>query len=272
MEGLLRRGQGPGMRRFAPGQYTPAGQPLQDGARGAASSRNPGTGSVPLPGQPSRACYHSLMSYRCVLFDLDGTLLDPLDDLTAAVNAARGELRLPPLVAEMVRDYVGDGMRVLLERSVPPEALEQAIPVFRRHYGAHLLDHTRLYPGVAEVVAALHAAGARLAVVTNKPQDFAERLVVGLGLRPHLDAVLGGREDIPRKPAPDLFLAALEKLGGDRAEALVVGDGRNDIRGARAGGMAVCGVLYGLGRPEEVRSLAPDYLISKPEELLKIAL
>ena len=212
------------------------------------------------------------MRYRCLLFDLDGTLLDPLDDLTAAVNAARGELRLPPLAPETVRDYVGDGMRVLLLRSVPEEAIEQAIPVFRRHYAAHLLDRTRLYPGVADVVAALHGAGVRLAVVSNKAQDFTERLVVGLGLRPYLGAVLGGGEGIPRKPAPDPFLAALEQLGGSRAEALVVGDGRNDILAARAAGLAVCGVLYGLGRPEEIRRLAPDYLISTPGELLKVVL
>jgi phosphoglycolate phosphatase len=212
------------------------------------------------------------MRYHCVLFDADGTLLDPLEDLTAAVNAVRAELRLPPLPSSTVRDFVGDGMRVLLSRSVPAESIEAAIPVFRRHYGAHLLDHTRLYPGVTEVLAALHGAGVRMGVVSNKPQDFTERLMDGLGLKPFLDAVYGGQEALPRKPAPEMFLAALAQLGAKPGETLVVGDGRNDVQGARAAKLAVCGVLYGLGRPEEIRGLTPDHLISSPRELLDLVL
>ncbi len=212
------------------------------------------------------------MRYTRVMFDLDGTLIDPLDDLTNAANASRQAVGLEPLTRETVRRFVGDGLAMFMQRSVPAELIERATPVFKEYYAAHLTDHTRLYPGVEETLRRLHAAGCRMAVVSNKPTVFTQRIVAELGLQPHLSVVFGGDSLPERKPAPEPYLKALEQLGGAKAEALVVGDGPQDIRSAHAGGLAVCGVLYGMGQPAEIRALEPDYLMERIEELPTIVM
>jgi phosphoglycolate phosphatase len=218
----------------------------------------------------------SFMRYTYVLFDLDGTLIDPLDDLTNAANASRQAVGLEPLRRETVRRFVGDGLAAFMQRSVPAELIERATPVFKEHYAAHLTDHTRLYPGVKETLQRLHAAGCRMAVVSNKPTVFAQRILSDLGLQPYLSVIFGGDSLPQRKPAPEPYLKALEQLGGTqeegRRQALVVGDGHQDIQSARAGGLAVCGVLYGMGQPDDIRALKPDYLIERIEELTAVVM
>ena len=211
------------------------------------------------------------MRYRYVMFDLDGTLIDPLDDLTGAANAARHVVGLGPLTRETVRGFVGDGLAAFMQRCVPAELIDRATPVFKAHYAEHLTDRTRLYPGVQETLRRLVAAGGRLAVVSNKPTLFTQRIVEELGLHALLTAVFGGDSLPQRKPAPEPYLKALEALGGSKAQALVVGDGPQDIRSARAGGLTVCGVLYGMGQPDEIRALQPDYLIERIEQLETVA-
>jgi phosphoglycolate phosphatase len=229
------------------------------------------------------------MRYTFVLFDLDGTLIDPLDDLTNAANASRQSVGLEPLTRETVRRFVGDGLVAFMQRSVPAELIERATPVFKEHYAAHLTDHTRLYPGVLETLQRLHAAGCQMAVVSNKPVAFTKRIVADLGLQPYLPVIFGGDSLPQRKPAPEPYLKALEQLSGQGtnpqsvpgsplpaprqpAQALVVGDGHQDILSARAGGLAVCGVLYGMGHPDDIRALKPDYLIDRIEDLTAIAM
>jgi phosphoglycolate phosphatase len=212
-----------------------------------------------------------MMRYRGLIFDLDGTLVDSLRDLAASVNFMRRELGFAPLAEEEVRGHVGDGIRLLMARTAPEADVEQAKKVFGAHYEKHLLDATRPYPGVAETLEELRRAGARLAVITNKPRAFAMPVLEGLGLARHLRMVLGGDSPWGRKPSPEPVRRALEDLECGPEEALIVGDGRNDVQAARAAGVRVCGVLYGLGQPEEIRSLNPDYLIESFGEVLPIA-
>jgi phosphoglycolate phosphatase len=195
-------------------------------------------------------------------------LVDSLDDLTSAVNAARARLGLELLAPEAVRQTVGDGLDLTIARSVPAEHFARAREVFREHYAAHLLDRTRPYRGVPEMLAALREAGARTAVVTNKARAATMRILAGAGLSPYVDFVVSGDEGTLPKPSPEPFRAALAGLGGTPAAALMVGDGRHDILGGRAAGLSVCGVLWGMSCPEELRRLKPDWVVAAPSEVL----
>jgi phosphoglycolate phosphatase len=211
--------------------------------------------------------------HRWILFDLDGTLVDSAADIARAANAAREALGYAPLRVETVKSYIGDGVDVLIARLVRPEHVARAKEVFRVRYARCLLESTRPYPGVEAVLARLRAAGRALAVVSNKPQAPTEAILRGLGLARHFGAVVGGDGRAGRKPEPGPFLEALRAIGGAPGkEALVVGDGRNDVAGARAAGLEVCAVTYGIGDAAEVSALAPDYVIGSIEELLAIAM
>jgi phosphoglycolate phosphatase len=211
------------------------------------------------------------MRYRFLLFDLDGTLVDSLDDIAAAVNASRARLRMPPLESDQVRGFVGDGLAPTIERSVPRGSVKDVLAFSMEYYRSHCLDATRPYPGVPEMLAELRSRGAQAAVVTNKARAMTEKILDGLGLSRYLRFVQPGDGAAGLKPAPEPFLRALAALGGVPGEALVVGDGRNDVLGARAAGLAMCGVLYGMGRPETMLELRPDFLARSPAEIVELA-
>ena len=181
---------------------------------------------------------------RLAVFDLDGTLVDSLDDLHASVNHALAAVGLPPRSRDEVRGYVGEGARVLLQKAVAPHAerLEPALAAWRAHYGAHCLDRTAPYPGLA---AALAGAGRALAVLTNKPGAMARKILDGLGLLPRFVAVVGG-DEAPRKPDPTGLLEIMAKVGASPGETVFVGDSRHDVETARAAGVAMVAVTWGL--------------------------
>ncbi|HVY62157.1 MAG TPA: HAD-IA family hydrolase [Planctomycetota bacterium] len=213
--------------------------------------------------------------FAAVLFDLDGTLVDSSEDLAAAVNHARAGLGLGPLSTERVRGHIGDGMPVLLARSLPDPALvPRAIELFRPYYAAHLLDRTRAYEGAEAALDALAAAGVPLGVVTNKPGAFTRQILERTGLARFFGAAVVGSDDgFGKKPERGPFDAALARLGGPPPErALMVGDGRNDVLGPRGIGMASCGVGWGIGDPAELRALRPDYWVERPGQLPGIVL
>ncbi|HVP68787.1 MAG TPA: HAD-IA family hydrolase [Anaeromyxobacteraceae bacterium] len=200
---------------------------------------------------------------RAVVFDLDGTLVDSREDLYRAVAYALARLRLPPRSLEEVTGFVGEGAARLVARSVAPadHLLEPALALWRQHYDAHLLDHTRLYPGIA---AALAAARVPLAVHTNKPGAMARRILDGLGVLGRFSLVVGG-DEAPRKPDPAGTLSILARLGVAASEAVFVGDSPVDRATAAAAGVRFVPVAWGfalsdLGAAGDVAQTAADLL------------
>ncbi len=202
---------------------------------------------------------------KLAIFDLDGTLVDSVDDLAEAVNHALGRVGLPPRSRDEVRSFVGNGARVLLERALGPrrDKLEEALAAWRAHYQDHLLDHTRPYPGVAE---ALARAGRTLAVLTNKPGPMARRILEGLGILGRFVAVVGGGET-PPKPDPAGVRAILERVGARPEDAIFVGDSLVDLATARNAGLTFVGVGWGLVPRAELVGGGAVHLVDRAEEL-----
>jgi phosphoglycolate phosphatase len=213
---------------------------------------------------------------RLLVFDLDGTLVDSSEDLASSVNAARERMGLPPLPHEQIRGNVGHGAPMLVRRSLGPQAsdadVERALGFFREHYRGHLLDNTVAYPGVQEALETLAARGfvgnARraMAVLTNKPTDFSEEILEGLGLRHYFDSVYGGESFARKKPDPIGVETLLRELHAAPREAMMVGDSEIDVETARNAGVWACGVTYGLGS-QGLAAHPPDLLLDSLAEL-----
>jgi phosphoglycolate phosphatase len=210
--------------------------------------------------------------YEHVSFDLDGTLIDSRADLAAATNHVLGVFGLPSLSPPTLYRYVGEGARVLVQRALGPthqDRLDEGVAAFMRYYGAHLLDATRPYPGIVETLAALAERGVVLSVLTNKPAALSRAILDGLGLSARFLDVIGGDSLSVRKPDP----AGLERLRTlsrtARERMLLVGDSGIDVRTARADGVAICGVAWGL-TPESLLAERPDRVIAHPAELIPI--
>lgn len=202
---------------------------------------------------------------EAVLFDLDGTLIDSVQDLALAVNHALSGLGLPERPLAEIAGFVGEGARRLLERAVGPHGglVEPALTLWWAHYQEHLLDHTALYPGIAEL---LEEARVPLAVHTNKPGALARRILDGLGVLDHFVAVLGG-DEAPRKPDPAGTRTLLARMGIPGDEALYVGDSVIDVELARAVPMPVASVTWGLVPEERLVAAGATMLIRRVEEL-----
>jgi phosphoglycolate phosphatase len=202
---------------------------------------------------------------RLAVFDLDGTLVDSVDDLHASVNHALAAVGLPPRSRDEVRGFVGEGARVLLARAVAPrgDLLEPALAAWRPHYAAHCLDRTVAYPGIPALLA---GAGRVLAVLTNKPGAMARRILDGLGLLPRFAAVVGG-DEAPRKPDPAGLLGIMARAGATPAETVFVGDSRHDVETARAAGVELVAVTWGLTSRADLAAAGATRLVDRAEEL-----
>lgn len=211
---------------------------------------------------------------RAVLFDLDGTLIDSLEDIAASVTYTRAALGLGPLPLEVVRRSIGDGLPKLLERTLPTGADPIASAArFRCHYGAHCLERTYAYEGIPELLVALERAGCAMAVCTNKPAAFSARILEGLGLAHHFGAVIGGDSLPVKKPDPDVLREALRRLGADPSNgAVMVGDGPADVRAAKAFGIPAIAVTFGIADPEAVLPLGPDHVAADVPQLGRLLL
>jgi phosphoglycolate phosphatase len=206
-----------------------------------------------------------------LLFDLDGTLVDTLPDLTSALNEALREHGLAPLLPAEVRPMIGDGMAMLLARGFAARGAERAaadamFPRFIEIYEASATARSRPYPGVSETLAALRRRGYRTAVCTNKPQHATGEVLRGMGLSDLFDGYAGGDRFAVRKPDPGHLLSLIDELGGDRRRAAMIGDSENDAASARAAGLPLLLMRYGYARIDPGQ-LGADVVLDRFDEL-----
>jgi phosphoglycolate phosphatase len=219
---------------------------------------------------------------RLLVFDLDGTLIDSRLDLIHSVNAMLRHIGRPELDGDVIASYVGDGAPALVRRALADtddEALFQgAMEYFLAYYRLHKLDHTTVYEGVPEVLAALAAGSCRadtpvrqcvqrqMAVLSNKPVNPSRQIVQALGLGDFFVSVYGGNSFTTKKPDPLGVRTILEETGVAADEALIIGDSSVDVLTGRNGGLWTCGVTYGFA-PHSLEDVAPDVLVETPREL-----
>ncbi|WP_448873566.1 HAD family hydrolase [Desulfobulbus propionicus] len=215
------------------------------------------------------------MRYKAVLFDLDGTLLDTLEDLANAGNRILADQSLPVHAVEAYRYFVGDGIAMLVERILPPthrqpQQIAAAVTAFQNEYAENWNDHTAPYTGVAEMLDQLTERGVQLAILSNKPHAFTQLCVEQLLPRWAFAPVLGQRPGVPKKPDPVAALEAAEHMELRPQDILYVGDTSVDMRTARSAGMDPVGVLWGFRDADELSRAGAGWLISHPCELLPI--
>ncbi|MBP3423037.1 MAG: HAD-IIIA family hydrolase [Clostridia bacterium] len=212
--------------------------------------------------------------YETIIFDLDGTLLDTLDDLWAAVNAALKKFSLPLRTKEEVRSFVGNGIVKLMERSagkVEKEVFDGVLAEFKRYYGEHCEDNTKPYEGIMPLLEELKKRGIKTAVVSNKA-DFAVKKLAEGYFQGLLQEAVGENEEggIRKKPAPDSLLAVMQRLGAGTRSTVYVGDSEVDIQTAQNAGVECISVTWGFKDREFLVENGATVLIDEPKELLEV--
>jgi len=213
------------------------------------------------------------MQYQLLIFDLDGTILNTLEDLYLSVNHALKQSGFPERSLEEVRQFVGNGIRKLIERAVPSGTDEMQIRQvhqdFTEYYKIHCADHTKPYDHIPEVLQKIRSAGIRTAVVSNKA-DYAVQILCKDYFPDLFDAVAGEREGIRKKPAPDSVQAILKALHLTPEQAIYIGDSDVDIQTAENSGMPCISVEWGFRDRDFLIQHGAGKIISNPEELLNL--
>ena len=210
--------------------------------------------------------------YNTFIFDLDGTLLNTLDDLAASVNYALRTHGMPERTLDEVRSFVGNGVRLLMERAIPDGTdnprFEETFATFRQYYMDHSLDKTRPYEGIPEMIHALKQRGCRLAVVSNKFYAATQELI--RHFFPEITVAIGEHEaeGIRKKPAPDTVFEALRQLEVGKEKAVYVGDSDVDLQTACNSGLPCISVLWGFRDRDFLLAHGATTFISQPKELL----
>lgn len=211
---------------------------------------------------------------QAVLFDLDGTLLDTLEDLADAVNAVLSSLGFAVHPVDAYRYFVGDGVETLMRRTLPasaaadPALLARAVEAQRAEYRTRWKAKTRPYPGVPGLLDALEHRGVRMAILSNKPDAFVGEMVGHYFPRTPFEIARGARPGVPVKPDPGSALQVAAEMRLPPKDFLYVGDTNTDMRTARAAGMPSVGVLWGFRTEAELRESGAEGLIASPGELL----
>jgi phosphoglycolate phosphatase len=219
---------------------------------------------------------------KLVIFDLDGTLIDSRLDLVHAVNAAIRHIGRQELPDNVIASYVGDGAPVLIQRALGGEAADEAtirngLEFFLSYYRKHKLDHTTVYPGIKESLAAIEAASdstsnntpRKMAVLSNKPVVPSRAIVEALGLAQFFQQIYGGNSFTTKKPVPEGARRLLEDNGASPQEAVIVGDSGVDVLTGRNAGLWTIGVTYGFA-PHTLEAHRPDVLVDSPVELMQV--
>ena len=219
------------------------------------------------------------MKVECLLFDLDGTLIDSLGDLTATINLMLRDLGRPPLSPAQVGALIGNGIPTTTRRALtathpdhkPPDADLHALAIEKvhEHYATQMFNTTRLFPNVVETLEHFH--GKRLGVVTSKEVRFTHLMLDHFRIAKHFAAIVGGDTTPARKPDPRPVLEALRLLGAAAApEAVMIGDSEIDILAGRSAGTRTCAVTFGYRSAEQLRAAEPDLIIDRFEQLQEV--
>ncbi len=218
----------------------------------------------------------SSKDFKAVLFDIDGTLLDTLQDIADSMNSALQRLRFPIHERDEYRYLVGDGMENLVRRALPdsarndPRQVSECLEIMLKIYELNRNAKTRPYPGIRELLDALTARGLKMAILSNKPNDFAVKVVEEFLAAWRFEVVLGERPSVPRKPDPFSALEIANRLAIEPADFLYLGDTATDMKTANGAGMFAVGALWGFRDSGELIANGAAKLISKPVELLEL--
>ena len=202
-----------------------------------------------------------------LIFDLDGTLVDTLDDIAASVNHTLARLGRNPIGRDEVRQYVGDGIEALMARSLGgmTDCLPEAVTLYKEHHRRNLVVRSTVYPAVKETLE--HFRALPLAVISNKTTEFVVPLIERLGIARYFKMVIGADCGLPLKPAPDAVRHLMAEFRAPKERTAIVGDGTTDVRAGKAAGVITCSVTYGFRSEEELRKGGPDYVIHSLSEL-----
>ncbi len=217
------------------------------------------------------------MKYNTVIFDLDGTLLNTLEDLTAAFNYALSQYGYPMRTAVDIRCFLGNGIRRLIERSLPVSTsrlqkdqiehqIKQIIAAFRRYYNIHCQDKTCAYDGVPELLQQLQNAGCKIGIVSNKLDSAVKKLSYTY-FSPYVQTAIGETEGIRRKPAPDMVETALTEMHSTKAETIYVGDSEVDIQTAANAGLSCISVAWGFRDIEYLQKKGAVAIADTPQQV-----
>jgi phosphoglycolate phosphatase len=217
-------------------------------------------------------------SIQLVIFDLDGTLIDSRLDLVHSVNAALRHIGRPELPEDIIASYVGDGAPILIQRALGGEQVDDAtvrrgLEFFLKYYREHKLDHTTVYPGITQALAAIQNSSngtpRKLAVLSNKPVIPSRAIVDALGLGQFFSQIYGGNSFATKKPDPEGARKLLGEYGVQPQHAVIIGDSHVDVETGRNAGMATVGVTYGFA-PHTLEEEPPDVVVDHPQELAEV--
>ncbi len=213
------------------------------------------------------------MKYNSVVFDLDGTLLDTLGDLRDSVNYALEKNALPKRTTEEIRSFVGNGIRLLIERSVPEnsplETVDKCFSDFKEYYKDHSAILTKPYDGIISLMKNLKSKGIKIAVVSNKA-DFAVKTLMEDYFSNLYDCAYGERAGVPRKPEPEGVFDAIKEMGAEIKDAVYIGDSEVDVITSKNAGLPCIAVTWGFRDKKVLESLNPEYIVDSPSDILNI--
>lgn len=215
------------------------------------------------------------MKFKAILFDLDGTLLDTLDDLAASTNQALSQLGFAVHPVEAYKYFAGDGADTMVERALPPEnrddaTIQKCCRSARSYYSRNWAAKTKAYPGIAELLRNLEKLGLAMAVLSNKPDDFTQQMVEKLLAGYDFEIVRGADAETPIKPDPTAALQIAEQMNISPAEFVYLGDTNTDMKTANAAGMFAVGALWGFRTAKELIENGAKILVRKPAEVLDL--
>ncbi len=213
------------------------------------------------------------MKFSAAIFDLDGTLIDTLEDLKNSVNHALRQFGFPERTYEEIKSFVGNGVAKLVYRSAPTDAGEETktklLTLFKEHYIEHSMVFTAPYEGIEEMLIELKNAGVKTAVVTNKMQDAALDIIESF-FGNLIDVVIGQVDNLPQKPEPDGVWLAIGKLGENRENAVYIGDSDVDCLTAKNSALPIIGCVWGFRGRSVLEECGADYIADTPSDVVKI--